>query len=109
MVLDTVSLTVEMAIRSLRRHQPGAFKLWLTLTILLGAEFLHQTGVEWYKLITQDHLTVATNLFGTTYYSLVGLHASHVVIGLSLLTLLLIIALSGFNLGTQERRVELVS
>jgi cytochrome c oxidase subunit III len=104
------SLTVEMAIRSLRRHQSGAFKLWLGLTILLGAEFLHQTAVEWHKLITQDHLTIATNLFGTTYYSLVGLHASHVVIGLSLLTLLLIIALSGFNLGgPQERRVELIS
>jgi cytochrome c oxidase subunit 3/cytochrome o ubiquinol oxidase subunit 3 len=104
------SATVEMAIRSLRRDSMGAFKLWLGLTILLGAEFLHQTAVEWHKLITQDHLTIATNLFGTTYYALVGLHASHVVIGLSLLLLVLIIALSGFNLeGSQERRVELLS
>jgi cytochrome c oxidase subunit 3 len=104
------SATVEMAVRSLRRHQAGVFKLWLGLTILLGAEFLHQTAVEWHKLITQDHLTIATNLFGTTYYSLVGLHASHVVIGLTLLTLVLIIALGGVNLaGPQERRVELLS
>ena len=35
-----------------------------------------------YKLIVHDHLTISTNLFGTTYYSLVGLHASHVIIGL---------------------------
>jgi len=56
------SATVEMAIRSLRRDHMGAFKLWLGLTILLGAEFLHQTAVEWHKLITQDHLTIATNL-----------------------------------------------
>jgi len=104
------SATVEMAIRSLRRDSMGAFKFWLGLTILLGAEFLHQTAAEWHKLITQDHLTIATNLFGTTYYALVGLHASHVVIGLSLLLLVLIIALSGFNLeGSQERRVELLS
>ena len=104
------SATVEMAIRSLRSDKAGAFKLWLGLTILLGAEFLHQTAVEWHKLITQEHLTIATNLFGTTYYALVGLHASHVVIGLSLLLLVLIIALSGFNLeGAQERRVELLS
>ncbi len=104
------SATVEMAIRSLRRDHLGAFKLWLGFTILLGAEFLHQTAVEWHKLITQDHLTIATNLFGTTYYSLVGLHASHVVIGLSLLILVFIIALSGVNLeGAQERRVELLS
>jgi cytochrome c oxidase subunit 3 len=104
------SATVEMAIRSLRRHAGGAFKLWLGLTILLGAEFLHRTAVEWHKLITQDHLTIATNLFGTTYYALVGLHASHVVIGLTLLTLVLLIALRGFNVGgPQERRVELLS
>jgi len=102
--------TVEMAIRSLRKHQAGAFKLWLGFTILLGAEFLHQTAVEWHKLITHDHLTIATNLFGTTYYALVGLHASHVVIGLTLLTLVFLIALGGFNLaGEQERRIELIS
>jgi cytochrome c oxidase subunit 3 len=104
------SATVEMAIRSLRKHQAGAFKLWLALTILLGAVFLEQTAAEWNKLITHDHLTIATNLFGTTYYALVGLHASHVVIGLTLLTLVLLIALRGFNLeGPQERRVELLS
>ena len=104
------SATVEMAIRSLRRHAGGPFKLWLGLTILLGAEFLHRTAVEWHKLITQDHLTIATNLFGTTYYALVGLHASHVVIGLTLLTLVFLIALRGFNVGgPQERRVELLS
>lgn len=104
------SATVEMAVRSLRKHQAGAFKLWLGVTILLGAEFLHQTAAEWHTLITRDHLTIATNLFGTTYYSLVGLHASHVVIGLTLLTLVLVVALRGFDLeGPHERRVELIS
>ena len=38
--------------------------------------------MEWYKLIVHDHLTISTNLFGTTFYSLVGLHASHVIVGL---------------------------
>ncbi len=104
------SATVEMAVRSLRKHQAAAFKLWLGVTILLGAEFLHQTAAEWHTLITEDHLTIATNLFGTTYYSLVGLHASHVVIGLTLLTLVLVVALRGFDLeGPHERRVELIS
>src|ERR1700689_3419511 len=67
------SATVEMAIRSLRKHQPGAFKLWLGLTILLGAEFLHQTAVEWHKLIPKVHLPPANNLFGTIGNALVGL------------------------------------
>ncbi len=33
-------------------------------------------------MIYQDNLTISTNLFGTTYYSLVGLHATHVIVGL---------------------------
>ena len=49
-------------------------------------------ALEWYKLIVHDHLTIRTNLFGTTFYSLVGLHASHVIIGL--LMMLVVIAFS---------------
>ena len=33
--------------------------------------------------------TIKTNLFGTTFYSLVGLHATHVIVGLFMLTLAL--------------------
>ena len=59
------------------------------MTILLGLEFLRQTALEWRHLIADWHLTITTNLFGTTFYSLVGLHASHVVLGLTLLSLTL--------------------
>ncbi len=45
-----------------------------------------------------DDLTISTNVFGTTYYSLVGLHASHVVIGLTLLLLVFVLGLSGARL-----------
>jgi cytochrome c oxidase subunit 3/cytochrome o ubiquinol oxidase subunit 3 len=65
------------------------------LTILLGLEFLIGTGVEWYGLIVHHGLWIGTNLFGTTFYSLVGFHALHVFIGLSLLSLVLIFALGG--------------
>ena len=103
------SLTAELAVRSLRANVKGRFQLWLGITILLGAEFLRQTAIEWNKLIHTDHLTIATNVFGTTYYSLVGLHASHVVIGLTLLLLVFLLGLSGADLHKQERRVELLS
>ena len=103
------SLTAELAVRALRANAKGRFQLWLGVTILLGAEFLRQTAIEWNKLINKDHLTIATNVFGTTYYSLVGLHATHVVIGLTLLLLVFLLGLSGANLHKQERRVELLS
>src|ERR1700737_774927 len=69
------SLTVHFASRFLERGKRGAFVgLWL-LTIVLGGLFLFGTGQEWHRLIYEHGLTISTNLFGTTYYSLVGLHA----------------------------------
>jgi cytochrome c oxidase subunit 3/cytochrome o ubiquinol oxidase subunit 3 len=103
------SLTVEMAVRGLRADVRSRFLLWMGITILLGLEFLRQTAIEWNKLINHDHLTISTNLFGTTYYALVGLHASHVVIGLTLLSLVFLLSLSGVKLHAHERRVELLS
>jgi cytochrome c oxidase subunit III len=103
------SATVEVAVKGLQKGLIGRFKLWMGITILLGLEFLRQTAIEWNKLITKEHLTISTNLFGTTYYSLVGLHASHVVIGLSLLSLVLILALTGARVHAYERKIELVS
>jgi cytochrome c oxidase subunit III len=50
-------------------------------------------------------LTIQTNLFGTTYYSLVGLHATHVVVGLIMLSLAL--GFSLFGLVTEEHSEKL--
>ncbi len=57
--------------------------------------FLVSTAREWYHLIHDEGLTIQTNLFGTTYYSLVGLHATHVVVGLIMLSLVLVFSLFG--------------
>ncbi len=94
---------------ALKRHRLGLFKLWWLATILLGLEFLVSTGLEWRKLIYEDHLTVSTNLFGTTFYSLVGLHASHVIVGMTFLILVMLVTLMGFPIETQERRVKFLS
>jgi cytochrome c oxidase subunit III len=103
------SLTVYFAEHALQKGKLGSFKLWWTVTILLGLEFLISTGVEWRKLIFEDHLTISTNLFGTTFYSLVGLHASHVIVGLSFLSFVLVVTLRGFPIQTQARRVIFLS
>jgi len=102
------SLTVELAMRGLRAGALARFKLWMALTIVLGVEFLRQTAIEWNKLIHVDKLTIQTNVFGTTFYSLVGLHASHVVIGLTLLLLVFALSLAGAKVQAQERRIELL-
>jgi cytochrome c oxidase subunit III len=103
------SATIVIAENALKRNQLGRFKLWWMVTILLGLEFLTATGLEWYHLIYKEGLTISTNLFGTTYYSLVGLHASHVIVGLFFLLLVMVVSLLGFPIQHQERRVKFLS
>jgi cytochrome c oxidase subunit 3/cytochrome o ubiquinol oxidase subunit 3 len=103
------SLSIHFAAKFLHRAKLGGFLgLWL-VTIALGGTFLYGTGQEWHRLIYEDGLTISTNLFGTTYYSLVGLHAFHVTAGLLMMTIVAIFALLG-RVGTeQSRRVEVLS
>jgi cytochrome c oxidase subunit 3 len=102
------SVTVGLAAKALLGYRIRSFQILVTATIMLGCEFLRQTAMEWRHLITVDHLTITTNLFGTTFYSLVGLHASHVAIGLTLLLLTLILSLRGSMYG-EARRFELLA
>jgi cytochrome c oxidase subunit 3/cytochrome o ubiquinol oxidase subunit 3 len=103
------SVTVAIAVRVLRRGRVTLFAAWLFVTILLGAEFLAGTAVEWYGLIVRDGLTIGTNLFGTTFYSLVGFHAGHVTLGLILLTIVWIFTVFGAVRTEHAERVELLS
>jgi cytochrome c oxidase subunit 3/cytochrome o ubiquinol oxidase subunit 3 len=103
------SLTVHFAVAALFRGRRSLCSLWLAATVLLGTIFLAGTAREWYQLIYHDGLTIRTNLFGTTFYSLVGLHATHVVIGLFLLSLALIFSLHGEVTSRHADRLEVLS
>ena len=92
--LFSSSLTIWLSERALELNQMKKFAVWWGLTFVLGSIFLVGTGLEWQKLIYHDGLTISTNLFGTTFYSLVGLHASHVIVGLIMLGLVLILSLT---------------
>ena len=65
-------MTIVLAERAFNRDRVGLFKLFWFATIVLAGLFLTMTVVEWRKLIYQKGLTISTNLFGTTFYSLVG-------------------------------------
>src|ERR1700730_17489136 len=89
------SLTVHLVAKYLERGRRGAFLALWFLTFVLGGLFLFGTGQEWRRLIYDHGLTISTNLFGTTYYSLVGLHAFHWTAGLVMLGIVLIFGLAG--------------
>jgi cytochrome c oxidase subunit 3 len=103
------SLTIHLAAKSLERDYRRLFLgLWL-LTIALGGLFLYGTGQEWHRLIYEHGLTISTNLFGTTYYSLVGLHAFHVTAGLIMLSVVAIFGFTGRVGVSQSDRVAVLS
>lgn len=103
------SFSMHYAVAALRKGRAGAFLgLWF-LTFVLGAIFLTGTAREWRHLIYEEGFTVKTNLFGTTFYSLVGLHASHVAVGLILMLIVLIPTLMGKVKAEQSQRCEVIS
>jgi cytochrome c oxidase subunit III len=103
------SLTIHLAAKSLERDYRRLFLcLWL-LTIALGGLFLYGTAQEWHRLIYERGLTISTNLFGTTYYSLVGLHGFHVTAGLIMLSLVAIFGFMGRVGVSQSDRVAVLS
>ena len=103
------SLTIHLAVRALRNAKVGAFGLWWFVTLALGTIFLVGTGREWHHLIYDKGLTVSTNLFGTTYYSLVGLHAFHVTVGLIGIALAMIFTIFGKVQPEHGERAEIFS
>jgi len=113
-ILGTVCLLsssffIVLAEHAITHARMRAFTLWWSVTILLGAIFLADTANEWYKLIVHDHLTISTNLFGTTFYSLVGLHASHVIIGLLMMLVVFAFALTRKLEPAHAERVKVLA
>src|SRR5258708_8668440 len=103
------SLAVHRGVKALMKGNVVGFAGWWLLTLALGAVFLAGTGVEWHRLIYVDGLTIHTNLFGTTYFSLVGLHAFHVTAGLAGLALASTLALRGYVRPVHASRCDVFS
>jgi cytochrome c oxidase subunit 3/cytochrome o ubiquinol oxidase subunit 3 len=100
------SFSIVMAERAIRRGIVRMFGIWWLVTIALGTIFILGTAREWHRLIYDKGLTITTNLFGTTYYSLVGLHAFHVIVGLTGLSLIMVFTLLGYVQQEHAPRIE---
>ena len=103
--LFSSSFTVVRAERAIEHGNSKLFTLWLFATIFLGAFFVAGTAREWHELIYERGVTISSSLFGTTFYSLVGLHLFHVLVGLTGLTIILIFALLGYVKQEHSQRI----
>jgi len=93
--LFSSSFTIVRAERAIEHGNTSLFTVWLAATIALGLFFVLGSAREWHELIYERGVTISSSLFGTTFYSLVGLHLFHVIVGLTGLTIALIFALMG--------------
>jgi cytochrome c oxidase subunit 3 len=107
--LISSSFTIILAEHAIKHGAMRRFAALWGLTMLLGMEFLLGTALEWKHLIYEDGLTIRTNLFGTTFYSLVGLHATHVVVGLLMLSIVMIFTLVGRVEQRHAERIQVLA
>jgi cytochrome c oxidase subunit 3/cytochrome o ubiquinol oxidase subunit 3 len=103
------SATIHLAEKTLGRGNQRRFLTWWTATITLGVVFLGGTAFEWHDLMDRHHLTIGRNLFGTTYYTLVGLHAVHVTAGVIVMLIVLGLAIRRQVTTANRAGVEMVS
>jgi cytochrome c oxidase subunit I len=88
------SFTIWRSEGSLKQGNHRAMKIWLGATILLGSVFLLGQGLEYWTLF-RNGVSVSSNLFATTFFTLTGFHGLHVCVGLIALMLVLGLAIAG--------------
>ena len=76
------------------RRQHQAMVRWLVITVLLGLIFIGGQGLEYAGLINRG-ITVSTNLFGSTFFTLTGFHGFHVCLGLLMLLTMTALTIAG--------------
>lgn len=85
-ILLASSVTAWSAQRGLRAGRKEHLLWGLFLSIVLGAIFMLVQGFEW----AEKPFTMASNAYGSLYFTITGFHMMHVAVGLIILVFLLI-------------------
>jgi cytochrome c oxidase subunit 3 len=105
-MLTLSAFTMFRAVRAARAGSQAGLRSALIATAMLGTGFLLIQGSEWARLIRQG-LTLSSGSYGATFYTLIGLHALHVVGAVVWLLAVLAIAHRGGYTAKQPAGVAL--
>jgi nitric oxide reductase NorE protein len=94
LILLTSSWSVALAIQALKRDLVGLVPRYLLGGVLTGLLFVLSKSIEYFEKFAHG-ITPATDPFYMWYFTLTGIHLTHVVAGTSLLTYLWINARRG--------------
>jgi cytochrome c oxidase subunit 3 len=80
-ILVLSSVTCQLGVFAAERGDVFGLRRWYVLTLLMGAVFVGGQANE-YRHLYSDHLTIATNGYGSTFFLATGFHGLHVIGGL---------------------------
>jgi cytochrome c oxidase subunit 3/cytochrome o ubiquinol oxidase subunit 3 len=80
-ILLMSSLTMVLALAAIQRGDHRRFRIWILATALFGLTFIGGQVFEFTEFY-RDGLTLQANLFGSTFFTLTGLHGAHVTVGI---------------------------
>ena len=86
-ILLMSSLTMVLALAAIQRGDHKRLQIWLLTTALFGLTFIGGQVFEFTEFY-RSGLHLSTNMFGTTFFVLTGLHGAHVTMGIIWLLLL---------------------
>ncbi len=88
LILIASGYAMHRALEAIRRDGVRQLYGWLWTTAVLGTVFLLVQGAEWVRLIGYG-LHVTSGTYGSTFYTLIGCHGLHALIGLLLVVAIL--------------------
>ena len=97
--------TMHRAYRAVQQNLTAQLARWLMITCVLGVVFLTVQGFEWIRLI-RFGLSMTSSLYGAMFYTIIGLHAVHVLV--TVLVLLYLWVRSSSGVYTAEKHTGVV-
>ena len=97
--------TMHRAYRAVKQNLTPQLTRWLMITCVLGVVFLTVQGFEWIRLI-RFGLSMTSSLYGAMFYTIIGLHAVHVLV--TVLVLLYLWVRSSSGIYTAEKHIGVV-
>lgn len=106
-ILICSSLTMVTALAAIEQGAERRLRGWLLATGLLGLVFLGGQAYEFSRLF-HEGVSLSSNLFGATFFTLTGFHGAHVLAGVIWIGFVLARALRGGITQSRHAAVELV-
>lgn len=105
LILFSSSVTIHYAEIAVARAARAWQAIWLAATIVLGSVFLGIQILEYVNLINHDSIGPSTSSYSSVFFSLTGIHGTHVIVGLILLLVMFVRTLRGHYHPDPERHV----